>query len=183
MVLGIARYPQILQLYFAQVRLSEAAHAVGLKPAACRAKAAAAAWMSRRRPASQRVARGFSRRAGGRTPTGVQIGQMGRPHRPDFYEQISSAPPDRSYRRPGAAGILVSSLPHRPHSPHRSVVWGQDLQTPQPRFSGKARLGGPPLNPQRIQHAEPRSQKTASRSLIRMSAGTIQAEMTRSSGP
>jgi hypothetical protein len=53
------------------VWLLEAAHAVGLKPAACRAKAAAAAWMRRCRPASQRVARGFSRRAGGRTPTVV----------------------------------------------------------------------------------------------------------------
>jgi hypothetical protein len=53
------------------VWLLEAAHAVGLKPAACRAKAAAAAWMRRRRPASQRGARGFSRRAEGRTTTVV----------------------------------------------------------------------------------------------------------------
>jgi hypothetical protein len=51
--------------------LLEAAHAVGLKPAACRAKAAAAAEMRQRRSALQRVARGFSRRAGGRTPTVV----------------------------------------------------------------------------------------------------------------
>jgi hypothetical protein len=129
MVLGIARYPQILQLYFAQVRLSEAAHAVGLKPAACRAKAAAAAWMSRRRPASQRVARGFSRRAGGRTPTGVQIGQMGRPHRPDL-------PAAWSCRNPR---LLASSSPKQP-TPQRRL--GARPSNPPTALFWKSAVGG-----------------------------------------